>query len=116
MTARTPIYMLAVALAVSLAPVSQHAGAADAQEAMRESAQPTVLRVGAKRELKRPSAAAEIARDGDVIEIDAGIYEGDAAVWRQHRLTIRGVGGPAHLRAHGAQAEDKGTRVVQAKA
>ena len=113
MTARTPIYMLAVALAVSLAPVSRHAGAADAQDAMRESAQPTVFRVGAKRELKRPSAAAEIARDGDVIEIDAGIYEGDAAVWRQHRLTIRGVGGRAHLRADGAQAEDKGIWVVK---
>ena len=113
MTARTPIYMLAVALAVSLAPVNRHAGAADAQDAMRESAQPTVFRVGAKRELKRPSAAAEIARDGDVIEIDAGIYEGDAAVWRQHRLTIRGVGGRAHLRADGAQAEDKGIWVVK---
>jgi len=36
-----------------------------------------VLRVGAKRELKPPSAAAEIARDGDIIEIDAGIYDGD---------------------------------------
>src|SRR5882757_3760356 len=113
MTARTPIYMLAVALAASLAPVNQHAGAADAQDAMRESAQPAVLRVGAKRELKQPSAAAEIARDGDVIEIDAGIYEGDAAVWRQHRLTIRGVGGRAHLRADGAQAEEKGIWVVK---
>jgi len=68
-------------------------------EAMHEAAQPTVLRVGAKRELRRPSAAAQIARDGDVIEIDAGVYDGDAAVWRQHRLTIRGLGGRAHLRA-----------------
>src|SRR5258706_8985648 len=113
MTARTPIYMLAVALAMPLASGGRHAAAADVQEAARESAQPAVLRVGPKRELKRPSAAAEIARDGDVIEIDAGIYEGDAAVWRQHRLTIRGVGGRAHLRADGAEAEDKGIWVVK---
>jgi len=105
--------MLAVALAISLAPASRHAAAADTREAMREGAQPAVLRVGAKRELKLPSAAAQIARDGDVIEIDAGIYDGDAVVWRQHRLTIRGVGGRAHLRANGAHAEDKGIWVVK---
>jgi len=113
MTARTPICILAVALAMSLAPASRHAAAADTQETARESAQPAVLRVGAKRELKRPSAAAQIARDGDVIEIDAGIYDGDATVWRQHRLTIRGVGGRAHLRANGAHAEGKGIWVIK---
>jgi len=74
-----------------------------------EGAHPAVLRVGAARELKRPSAAAQIARDGDVIEIDAGIYAADAAVWRQHRLTIRGLGGRAQLRADGAHAEGKNT-------
>jgi len=113
MTARTPICVLAAALAVSLAPASLHAAAADAREATRVGARPAVLRVGAKRDLKRPSAAAQIARDGDVIEIDAGIYDGDAAVWRQHRLTIRGVGGRAHLRADGAHAEGKGIWVVK---
>jgi hypothetical protein len=105
--------MLAVVLAMSLAPASQHAAAADTQEAMREGEQPAVLRVGAKRELKRPSAAAKIARDGDVIEIDAGTYDGDAAVWRQHRLTIRGVGGRPHLRANGAHAEGKAIWVIK---
>jgi len=105
--------MLAAALAVSLAPASQHAAAADTRESVREAAQSAVLRVGAKRKLKRPSAAAQIARDGDVIEIDAGIYEGDAAVWRQHRLTIRGVGGRAHLRADGAHAEGKAIWVIK---
>jgi hypothetical protein len=113
MTTRTPICMLAVALAMSLAPAGQHSAAADTREAMREGAQPAVLRVGAKRELKRPSAAAQIARDGDVIEIDAGIYDGDAAVWRQHRLTIRGLGGRAHLRADGAHAEGKAIWVIK---
>lgn len=108
-TTRTPICVLAVALMVSCTPTSRRADTPDAQEAVR----PAVLHVGAKRELKRPSAAAQIARDGDVIEIDAGIYEGDAAVWRQHRLTIRGLGGRAHLRSDGAQAEGKAIWVVK---
>ncbi len=107
------IYMHAVAWAMSLAPTSQQAAAVDTSEAIRERAQPEVLRVGAERELKSPSAAAEIARDGDVIEIDAGLYEGDAAVWRQHRLTIRGLGGRARLRADGAQAEGKAIWVIK---
>lgn len=97
-----------------LAPASPQAAAADTAEATRGVVQPTVvLRVGPTRELKRPSTAAQIARDGDIIEIDAGIYVGDAAVWRQHRLTIRGVGGRAHLRAEGAQAEGKAIWVVK---
>ena len=96
-----------------LAPASPQAAAADTPQATREVAQPTVLRIGPTRELKRPSAAAQIARDGDVIEIDAGIYVGDAGVWRQHRLTIRGGGGRAHLLANGAQAEGKAIWVLK---
>src|SRR5258708_26213787 len=104
-TTRTPICMLGVALVMSRAPGSRHATAADTRDEVGQGAQPAVLRVGAARELKRPSAAAQIARDGDVIEIDAGIYAGDAAVWRQHRLTIRGLGGPPQLRADRAPPE-----------
>jgi hypothetical protein len=107
------VCMQAVALMVSCTPTTRHADATDAREAIGEAVQPAVLRVGAERELKRPSAAAQIARDGDVIEIDAGIYDGDAAVWRQNRLTIRGVGGRAHVRADGAHAEGKGIWVVK---
>ena len=110
---RKLICMLTVALAVSLAPLSQHAAAAETRETVREAAQPAVLRVGAKRELKRPSDAAKIAQDGDTVEIDAGTYEGDAAVWQQHRLTIRGLGGRAHLRANGAHAEGKAIWVIK---
>jgi hypothetical protein len=105
--------MLGIASSAFLAPAYQHAATPDAGEMMREAAQPAVLRVGPKRELRRPSAAAQIARDGDIIEIDAGIYEGDAAVWRQHRLTIRGLGGRAHLRASGAHAEGKAIWVIK---
>jgi hypothetical protein len=72
----------------------------------------TVL-VGPQHALKTPSAAAKVARDGDVVEIDAGLYAGDAAVWTQNHLTIRGRGGRAHLRADGAHAEDKGIWVIK---
>lgn len=58
-----------------------------------------VLRVGPERSLRTPSEAARLARAGDIIEIDAGQYTNDFATWRQHNLTIRGVGGMAHLRA-----------------
>src|SRR5207248_9693303 len=98
MTRRTPNRTLAVALAISLALASGRAAPDDTRET-QAGAQPSLLRVGPERELKRPSAAAQIARDGDVIEIDAGVYDGDAAGWRPHRPVIRGVGGPAHLRS-----------------
>jgi hypothetical protein len=76
-------------------------------------AQGASLRVGPQHELKSPSAAAKVARDGDLVEIEAGLYAGDAAIWRQHGLTIRGVGGVAHLRADGAHAEGKAIWVIK---
>jgi hypothetical protein len=74
------------------------------------------LLVGPQHELKTPSEAARVARDGDVVEIEPGLYAGDAAVWTQNRLTIRGRGGRAHLRADAARAEDKGIWVVKGSA
>jgi hypothetical protein len=62
---------------------------------------------------KRPSEAAALARDGDTIEIDAGVYSGDVAVWRQNNLIIRGVGGRAHLKADGRAAEEKAIWVIK---
>lgn len=61
----------------------------------------------------RPSEAARVARDGDVIEIDAGTYRGDAAVWRQNDLTLRGTGGVARLVADGASAQGKAIWVIK---
>jgi hypothetical protein len=49
------------------------------------------LAVGADQELKLPSAAAAVARDGDTIVIAAGEYF-DCAVWRANHLTIEGKG------------------------
>lgn len=72
-----------------------------------------VLKVGPGRALQFPSQAADIAQVGDVIEIDAGIYSQDVAIWRTDKLTIRGVNGLARLMAGGAAAEGKGIWVIK---
>lgn len=77
------------------------------------AARAATLLVGPQHALKSPSAAAKVARHGDIVEIEPGVYAGDAAVWTQNRLTIRGRGGRAHLRADGAHAEAKGIWVIK---
>lgn len=110
---QTLIGTCGIALAALLA-LADHASAGpDTESSARKFARPTVWRVGPLRELKRPSDAARIARDGDVVELDAATYAGDAAVWRQHRLLIRAVGGRARLRASGAHAEGKAIWVIK---
>lgn len=79
------------------------------------AARAATLLVGPHHALKAPSAAAKVARDGDIVEIEPGVYAGDAAVWTQNRLTIRGRGGRAHLRADGANAEAKGIWVIKGR-
>lgn len=69
--------------------------------------------VGPQRALKTPSEAARAARDGDVVEIDAGIYAGDVASWPQSRLTLRGLNGNAHLDANGNASEGKAIWVLK---
>lgn len=73
------------------------------------------LEVGPSRRLPVPSWAARCAKDGDTIAIDAGVYEGDAAVWTRNNLTIQGVGGRPHIKAHGADAEGKGIWIVKGR-
>lgn len=72
-----------------------------------------VLKVGPTRELQTPGVAAKMARNGDVIEIDAGDYYGDVAIWRASNLTIRGVGGRPNLDAGGQSAEGKAIWVTK---
>ena len=74
-----------------------------------------LLRVGPGRTHATPSEAAAVARDGDVIEIDAGLYAGDVTAWYANDLTLRGVGGRAHLRADGANAKGKGIWVTSGR-
>jgi len=87
--------LLAVA---GLVPVAAHAG--------------PVLQVGPRRAVKSLAAAARQARDGTVVEVDAGEYVGDAATWSQHGLTLRAVGGRVKLIANGAHAQGKGIFVM----
>jgi hypothetical protein len=72
-----------------------------------------IIRVGPGKPFATPSAAAAAAKDGDVVEILAGTYPGDVAVWRQNNLTIRGVHGRPHIRAEGKYAEGKAIWVIK---
>lgn len=72
-----------------------------------------VLTVGPGRPYATIAAAAREARDGDTIEIAAGDYFSDVAVWTQRRLTLRGVGGRPRLVAAGAAAEGKAIWVIR---
>ena len=72
------------------------------------------LRVGPNLALKAPSDAAEIAKDGDVIEIETGSYPDDSTIWRAGNLTIRGVGeGRVQLPAGRELAQDKAIWVIK---
>lgn len=90
------------------------APADDAAALSRAGSQGTrLLSVGPGREIELPSEAARVARDGDVIEIDAAEYFGDVAVWRANDLTLRGVGGIARLDAGGRSAQGKAIWVIK---
>lgn len=85
-------------VAAGLAPLAAHAGPA--------------LQVGPRRAVKSLAAAARQAKDGMLIEVDAGDYVADVASWRQHELTLRAVGGRVRLIANGAHAQGKGIFVM----
>ncbi len=72
-----------------------------------------VLKVGPGTFYAAPSAAAKVARDGDIVEIAAGTYRGDVAVWTANNLTIRGVGGKVQLLAAGRSAQSKAIWVLR---
>ena len=86
--------------------------AVTAREPAAVGSKPAV-RVGPGQRLKRPSEAAATVADGAVVEIEAGTYDGDVAVWTQDHLTLRAVDGRAQLRARGRTAEDKGIWVIK---
>ena len=73
----------------------------------------TLLQVGPQRTIKTIAAAAKMAGDNTVIEVDAGDYPGDVAVWTQSDITLRAVGGRVRLQAQGMAAEGKGIWVVR---
>jgi len=72
-----------------------------------------VIRVGPNRSIQTISAAAKAVPDGGTIEVDAGEYRGDVAVWVNKNVTIRANGGRVRLDASGASAEGKGIWVIR---
>lgn len=72
-----------------------------------------VLKVGPAQSLRRPSDAARVAQDNDIIEIQAGRYVGDAALWTQNGLLLRGVNGRPHLDSQGRTVQDQGIWVFR---
>lgn len=86
-------------LATGLLPFAAHAG--------------PVLQVGPARAVKSLAAAARQARDGTLIEVDAGDYIADVAAWPQHDLTLRAVGGRVRVVAAGAHVQGKGLFVTR---
>jgi len=63
------------------------------------------VRVGAGRPIETVAEAARVARDGDIVEIDPGIYRGDVALWPQSDILVRGVGDRPEIRASGRSIE-----------
>lgn len=83
------------------------------QDKTQKVAPGRIIRVGLDQAVHTPSAAAAVAGDGDIVEIEACQYSQDTAVWTQKNLTIRSVGGRTVLLAHGASAEDKAIWIVR---
>ena len=108
---------LAILLAMATLVTNEHGSSALPGERTDGRAETAgrILRVGPKREFKNPSEVADIVRNGDTVEIDAGTYVGDVAVWRHRNLMLRGVGGRAHLKAGGEHAEGKAIWVIKGK-
>jgi hypothetical protein len=71
------------------------------------------IRVGPGQAVRTLREAARLAGDGAFVEVEAGEYPGDTAVWLQDALTLRAVGGRVRLVAAGAAAEGKGIFVVR---
>ncbi len=73
-----------------------------------------LMRVGPSRAVRTLAQAARQARAGQRIEVDAGLYVSDVAVWTHDDVSIRAAGGRVRLLASGASAEGKAIWVVRA--
>ena len=74
------------------------------------------LQVGPGQTYAKPCAAFAAAKQGDTVEISAtgnGTYDGDVCAIAASNLTIRGIGGRAHIDAMGMSAQGKAIWVVQ---
>ena len=66
-----------------------------------------ILMVGPDRDFKTIAAAAKAARDGDIVEIDSGTYQGGVALWPQSHLIVRGAAERPHITADGNAIEKR---------
>ena len=73
-----------------------------------------ILKVGPGREIATVAGASRLALPGDLVEIDAGVYSRDVAIWSRAGVTVRASGGRVRMDADGAIAEDKAIWVVRA--
>jgi parallel beta helix pectate lyase-like protein len=71
-----------------------------------------VIQVGPTRTVKHPNNVTGLA-SGDVVEIDAGVYTDAVKTWTTSNLTLRGVGGRAHLVAPATISNGKAIWVTQ---
>lgn len=74
-----------------------------------------IIAVGPSRQYKKPSDVTELAKPGDIVEIDPGDYYSDTARWHTDNLTLRGKGGTVHLHGEGTSLIDgKAIWLIQA--
>ena len=76
-------------------------------------AQAETLYVGLDKQYKLPSQAIRAAKDGDIILIDAGLYKSDYAVFSVNNLTLKSIGGYAHIRARKSIRNKKAIWVIR---
>lgn len=77
------------------------------------AAQKGIIQVGPSRTVKTISGAVALLGEEGIVEVDAGEYRQDVAVWTQKNLILRAVGGRVKIDAAGAAAEGKGIWVVR---
>lgn len=83
-------------------------------DASPQGTRSALMQVGRTRAIRTLAQAARQSRRGQQIEVDAGDYLADVAVWEQDDVNVRAVGGRVRLVAQGAAAEGKGIWVVRA--
>jgi hypothetical protein len=101
---------LAFCLATAVAAVDAQGGARSTTTTCERPGR--VVEVGPGKAFATPSAAAAVARTGDVVLISAGDYRGDVASWTASRLTICSAGGRVRLFADGRSAQAKALWVI----
>ena len=80
---------------------------------LTQGVQARKIMVGPSAKYKTPSEASKVAKDGDSILIQSGVYARDVAYWKANNLFISGVGGLAHLKSGGRAAGRKAIWVIQ---